>query len=149
MQWDKPHKKVQFGETSIYEIMCFLSTGYASHWSTTKLLRHTKTTVLWSEWRKKQNFTVAVAKDYMSTNKVWETKEISYTQQWNKSTPSLSNLEKIKILWHSNTKNVAAKTKNLYLNLRQGAKCSWLWHCVVRSVVPTILRITDYASSWR
>jgi len=27
-----------------------------------------------------QNFTVAVAKDYMLTNKVWKTKEISHTQ---------------------------------------------------------------------
>lgn len=69
-QWDKPHKKVLFGETSIYEIMCFLSTGTTSHWSTTKLLWHIKTTVLWSDWRKMQNFTVAVAKDYMLTNKV-------------------------------------------------------------------------------
>jgi len=27
----------------------------------------------------------------------------------------------------------------------EGAKCSWMWHCVVLSVVPTILRITDHA----
>jgi len=109
--------KVLFGETSIHEIMCFLSTGTTSHWSTTKLLWHIKTTVLWSDWRKMQNFTVAVAKDYMLINKVWKTNEISYTQQWNQSKPSL-NLEKTKILCYSNTKNVAAKTQNLYLNLR-------------------------------
>jgi len=76
-----------------------------------------KTIVLWLDWRKMQNFIVAVAKDYMLTNKVWETKEISYTQQWNKPKPSLSNLQKTKVLCYSNTKNVAAKPNNLYLIL--------------------------------
>jgi len=92
-----------------------------------------------------QNFTVAVAKDYMLTNRVWKTKEISYTQQWNQSKPSLSNFEKTKILCLSNTKNVAAKSKiyiyisDCHRTYMEGAKCSWMWHCVVRSVVPTIL----------
>jgi hypothetical protein len=64
---------------------------------------------------KMQNFTVAVAKDYMLTNQVRRTKKF---HKPNTEINQNLNRLKTKILCCSNNKNVAAKTKNLYLNLR-------------------------------